>query len=285
MIVRDVMKFRGRRALACRFVASAFFLAAGIASCPAIAQGDVERLTRELTQEIKRMQGQDEQLEKIVLKAYGPMSQQKTEVAKNTMKEILGNPRFARYLATMLAPLEKEFSRADMMSAYGEAIVATQAKGFARLSADRQARFVQHVVAMLRWLDPGTCKSMAQGTIDTPTSTLLERRFMATLSLPRFQAITQLYREAVEAELNGYPDARTINANQARIVEKLFEAATVKRLKNNVPMAAITRYNDDAASAPAEDVCSITIETLQSMLDLSEPYRSWQLTRYVEALQ
>ena len=99
-----------------------------------------------------------------------------------------------------------------------------------------------------------------------------------------FENAMNLYRESALAELNGYPSLRTVNAAQAETAEKALTQATRARVEK-LPEDVLNRINGDLESADPEDACRYFNEAAAAMLDLREPYRSWQLTIFTQGLQ
>jgi hypothetical protein len=154
-----------------------------------------------------------------------------------------------------------------------------------RLKTESQAAFVSHILALARGVDSENCKAMFLGKLSTAEAAALERKYVAGLPLEQFQSILNLYRDATVAELAAYPDVRTITPEQAALAEKVFDDSAKKRVLAAVPTDVLRRVGQDAAAAPAEEVCTTIVTYSESMLDLPEPYRSWKLTRFAESMQ
>ena len=111
----------------------------------------------------------------------------------------------------------------------------------------------------------------------------MEARYNATLSLREFEAISLLGQEAAEAELAEYPDVRVINVVQAKSAERAHASALDVRAQR-LPAGMLDRLQNMETAEPSE-ACRWAQEMLGAALDLSEPYRGWWMTRYVESLQ
>lgn len=259
-----------------------------VLAMPANAQSiTVPQLANRLAIDLKSQFGTTEQLNAAITRTYGEqLSPEKEEVARNTLRVLMSNDAVPMYLAKLLVPIYGPgITRKEVASAMAEGLAQMQVKGLARLSADRQAAFVTHMVSMTKAIPASVCKAMFGGRLDTNASAAIERRYIASLPLDRFEAITNLYKEAAEAELAEYPDARVINHSQAKLAEKVYEAASAKRLRAKLPQAVIQRVLQGVDSAPPSEVCSVMSESIAGMLDMSEPYRSWQLTRFTQSMQ
>lgn len=279
--VSRVNSFIQHLSAACWVIAFLLFAA------PANAQSEtVSKIAALLTVELESQFGTAEQLNAAVTKSYGvKLSPTKENIARAVLRELMFNEAVPMYIAKLILPFyHPGITRKEIASAMVEGIAQMQVKGLIRLSSERQAAFITHMVSMAKAIPASDCKAMFVGRLDTNASALLERRYIASLPVDRFESITNLYKEAVEAELNGYPDARTINSSQAKLAEKVYETATVKRLSKNIAPAVLQRVNQGADSAPSSEVCLVLSETIAAMLDMAEPYRSWQLTRFTQSM-
>ncbi len=247
----------------------------------------VEKVTAEVAVELRRQFGTTEQLDAAVTKAYGmKLSADKAEIARRTLRALIFNDAVPAYMAKLLVPVYRpDITQKELTSATIEGLSQLQVRGIARLQPERQAAFVGHIIRMARAIPPASCKSMFGGQMSTSESATLELRYIAALPLGKFEEISTLYKEAAEAELAGYPDARVINTQQAKLAEKVYESASIKRLRAQVPQAVIQRVNQDASSASPSEVCAVMTSVVEGMLDMTDPYRAWQLTRFAQSMQ
>lgn len=248
---------------------------------------EVTKVAAQVAVEIKRQYSTSEQLDAAITQTYGvKLSADKAEVARRTLRALIFNEAVPEYFAQLFVPLYRQgVTPKELTAAAVEGIAQLQVKGLARLPPERQAAFVSHVINAARSMPATSCKTMFIGQMSTAESALLERKYMAALPLGKFEAISNLYREAAEAELAGYPDARTINAQQAKLAEKVYESASVRRIRAQVPQAIAQRVDQDASSAAPSEVCAVMTTRAEGMLDMPEPYRAWQLTRFAQSMQ
>ena len=284
------MRNRGVFALSsshCRTFINASLVASAISiPWPATAQADL-KISALVTLELKRQFGTAEQLDDAINKTYGErLPPDKAKVARDAFRSVLFNSATPSHITKLVAPLYRpNITREEVANAMLEGIAQMQIKGLSRLAPDRQSAFVAHMVTMMRAIDPSDCKALYLGRMDTRASAVLERRYIAQLPLQKFVSVTNLYKEASEAELVGFPDARTINAQQAKLAETAYDTASIARMRAQVPRAALQRVGQSPDSAEPEEVCAVLAATLGGMLDLTEPYRSWQLTRFMASIQ
>jgi hypothetical protein len=271
-----------------RWLASATLTLAVLTGASALAQTpSLAKATEQLRTEIARQFGAEEQLDAALMKAYGvELTEEKAEVSRRALRTLIFNDATPDYIAKLLMPVYRpQLSQQEVVAVVMEGILELQVRGLQRLAPSRQALLVSHIVDMARALPPSTCKALFLGQIATKEAADLERRFIASLPLSRFEGIVTVYREATEAELAGYPDERSINAQQAKLAQKVYDEAIGKRVRAQSSKEAIARVKADIASAPAGEVCSVMSSSVQAMLDMPEPYKSWQLTRFVQSMQ
>lgn len=274
--------------IALRLLSTVPILGALCLPAPTFAEAEaVTKVAERIAVELRRQFGTSEQLDTVITKTYGvQLSREKAEVARHVMRTLLFNEAVPQYVAKLLVPVYRpDITQKEMASAVVEGIAQMQVKGLARLPPERQAAFVVHMVSMSQSIAPAACKAMFLGQLDTNASVALERRYIANLPVGKFEAISNLYKDAAEAELAGYPDARVINQQQAKLAEKVFEAASIRRLRVRVPQAVIQRVNEGVDSAQPAEVCAVLSAKIGGMLDMDEPYKSWQLTRFMQSMQ
>lgn len=247
----------------------------------------VDALERALVIELQARWAGGEEIDRTVTQAYGPeLRPENREFARNHLKRILFHPKMARYAARLVEPvMSPTLTKGEMMTVMLEGMGSMQAKGIARLPANRQAQFVGHLVDMMKAIPAEACKSLLLGQLNTAQSANVERRYIASLPLKKFKTVTLLYGDAMEAELNGTYPVRNINDDQAALAAKALEKAFTKRLIAMRKPDLIERVSHDSTSAPASEVCAFYVEYFRAMLDLGEPYRTWQLSKYIGMIQ
>lgn len=246
----------------------------------------VQRLAQQLSVELNRRYSTDEQLSEAVKRAYGTaLTADKMNVARNAMRSIVQHEALPIYIAKLVLPIVRStMSGFDQAAAIDEGIIQSQVKGMLRLPTAKQASYLAFLAAMASALPVDDCKAMGTGRLSTADSSRMERKHTATLPLAQFEAIANLYRDAIVAELSDSPDARALSQAQAKLAESAFEIIATKRFIDNLSKEALERLSKPA-EAPASEVCAMLQHTLTSMLEMEEPYRSWQLTRFFQSMQ
>jgi hypothetical protein len=214
------------------------------------------------------------------------LTEEQGEAARRTLRALLANQAVPGYVAKVLRPtFHPDKIKQDSTAVVLEAMVQLQVKGLLRLPAQRQGHFVQHVIDVAQAVPPPACKAAYLGRLPLKEASALELRYVASLPLKQFEAVLQLYREAIEAELAGYPSARTITNEQADQTEQALEAASAQRVRVALSPQTIARLSADGERASPSEFCTFVSASLRGLLDLRKPYKSWQLTRFVQAMQ
>jgi len=249
--------------------------------CEARAQSkSAEQIAVSVRLVLREQYGTPEQIDAVVHRLYGAtLSPQKAEVARRTFLTLAFHKAFPMYLGKLLEPIYRAgvTSTAQIKPLVQDGVEHTFGKGFTRISAEQQEVLLRHVLDMFRALEPSECKRMFLGQVSTTEFDALERRFAAELPLEKFKALNEVYVAAMEAELNGYPDARSVSTEQAKLADEALNRAADKR----IPREVFDRVVADVPNASPTDACSFMTSFSESMLDLDEPYRSWLLTQFV----
>lgn len=254
---------------------------------PLHAQADAAQLSRQLAAMVQEQFGTDAQLDAQIASMYGAqLSPEKTAIARRALRVMFFHEGMAPFLARLIAPVLKSssMSQKQLLAAVSEGIQGLQAKGFGRLRPEQQALLIRHITEMARKISPVDCKAMFLGQVNTQESSRLEREYIGSLPLPKFELITTLYRDSALAELSGYPDPRPLNAQQAALAKTLYEDVAVQRLAK-LPVEMIQRIQRNGAGSDAAEYCLYMSTYIESMLDMDEPYKSWQLARFIQSLQ
>lgn len=241
-----------------------------------------------LAAEFRKIASSTSQLDQLIVNAYGvPLTPEKLEIARRAMRTNLTDENLAAYMGTVIAPLiATNPTMADVTAAAMEGIASLQIKGLARLSPELQASFVTHTLDAMLGMTPADCKAVALGQMSTSQAARLERLHIARLPLGQFEAITNLYQEAARAELRGFPDVRQVNPEQARLAESVFENAAVARLRRSASQSSLERFSTVGLEGmPAQEACQFVYASNAAILDMPEPYRTWQLARFTLSMQ
>jgi hypothetical protein len=227
----------------------------------------------------------DALLDQFVPVIYGQdLSSEKHAIAKTDLQSLLRNEQLPAYLVLLLRPVASStLTEHAAQAIVADGIASLKVRGLRRLPAEQQARALRLFVGVFRAVPPALCKAMILGQLDTHTANTLGNRYNASLPLREFRAFIALTRNAVEAELAGYPDVRAISPRQAEAAE-LAHMLALRSRAERLPLGLLDRTQDLAAADPAE-ACLLVCESLAAGIDLAEPHRGWWLTRYFGTVQ
>jgi hypothetical protein len=255
---------------------------------PDRALGDLERsVLATMEEEARRLYGSDEAMDAAVARVYGTrISAAHVEVARTRLRRVMLHREFHRYLLQLLLPIASaETTPAQVRSAMLEGIAALQAKGLLRLPAQRQEDLAHHMLEMIRVLPPEVCKGFFFSTVSTGDANLMERAYIASLPLEKFDLILTLYTDAALAELENFPVARTLSPEQAALADQAHTQAMLRKFRGALSPEAVARVFRDRLAAPAQDACTLFTLTVEAMVDLPEPYRTWRILQFVRDMQ
>jgi hypothetical protein len=227
----------------------------------------------------------DALLELAISNMYGPdLSPDKRAIAKSGLRAEIQNDRLPRYMAQLIVPIASPtLLERDAIAYVAEGMVALRARGLRRLPTDHKAELVRQTMGTLAVVPATVCKAMVLGKLDPRTRRLVAMQQDALVPLRDFEALVALSQAATEAELAEYPAVRTINEAQAKAAERAFMLAVEARIKG-LPAGTMDRMQDLETAHPV-DACRWGRLMAAASLDLTEPYRGWWLSRFVEGLQ
>ena len=255
-------------------------------SAHAQAESEEAKFAGLLKIELKKMYGTDAQLDAAVRTAYGAtLSPEKTLIGRKYFQTLFFHEKTPDFLARLVLPLANaNVSKGQLNAAMMEGLLGLQLKGLARLSTTEHASFIVYMGRMSQGIPASQCKAMYLNQMSTAEAIAVERSYIVSASNGEFEQLHELYRAAVLAELNSYPDKRTINAQQAEVAAKVYESASQARIRLELTPVQLTRIQAGVATAPPSDVCAFMTAYVTGMLDMPEPYKGWQL-RFVESMQ
>lgn len=233
----------------------------------------------------QRLRTDSAYLESMVNRGWqGLLDEQQLPLVAGMVRDVMAHEAMQAYVVNVLRPLVTDATTREMVTAtMAEAMSALQVKGMRRLGTDQQAAFVRFTYDWAGWAPPKVCKAAFTGQLNTMQSMVLERRYAMTLPSQKFESYIALYKAATMAELDDYPSPRTVNSVQMKAAERAFTQAFLERTAS-MPAGLLERVIEAPDQVAAEDACSYFREVLAAVLSLEEPYRSWQLARFMADL-
>jgi hypothetical protein len=259
-------------------------------SAPAFAESprpDPKAIAQSFVDELQAIAGSPERLDAVMLRIYGAkLPADKVAIASEQTRRIWAHAAFGPYLRELLVPLVKVKAKpADMNAAALEALAALSSKGLLRMPVERQRQFIRLSILIFESMPPAQCKKLTNDEYSTAQAVAIERRVLVGLPVDQFAAVMTLYADSAEAELNEYPEVRTLSTEQASLSEKVYDDALDERLGADLSPAALKRVAKDITTAPAGEVCALSIASIRAIEDMSEPYRTWKVLRFLESVQ
>lgn len=245
------------------------------------------RILATLADESQRLYGSDEAMDAAVARAYGTLiSAAHVEVARTSLRRVLLHADFHRYLLQLVMPIAgADTTQAQIRSAVLEGVGTLQAKGLLRLPAERQEDFAHHTLGMIRALPPEVCKGVFLSRVTTAEANMIERAYIAGLPLAQFEQVLTMYTDAALAELQRYPPSRILGNEQGALADQAHKQAILRKFRGALGPEAVARVFRDREGAPARDACTVFTLTMEAMVDLPEPYRSWRILQFVREMQ
>ena len=227
----------------------------------------------------------DAKVAALVASIYGDgLVADKRRAAMASVRRLFGNRQLWTYIAGEIQfKIQKSSTAADVRAWTREATLTLQTKGMRRVTPSRQAEYVDSIISFAKSLQPSPCKAIFLGT-DGASTAQLERSYKVGLSLQRFESYLDLVNEAIESELAKSPPVRTITPEQEKVAEAANGIALKARMKLLPPGIEAEVRSNPGKSAPAL-ACQFFVASMAAQFDLKEPVRSWQLTKYIAALQ
>ena len=257
------------------------------AQVPGVSNELEAEMLQRVAAEAQRLYGSDEAMDATVARLYGiRISPAHVGVARAQLRSVLLHESYHRYLLQLVLPIAGPGTTdAQLRSAVMEGVSVLQAKGLLRLPAERHEDFAHHLLEMTRVLPPEVCKGLFLGTVPLADANMIERAYMASLPLARFEHIVTLYIDAAKAELERQPNARSLSAEQAALANQAHKLAMVRKVRAALSPEAVARVLRERQDAPARDACTLFTLTIEAMVDLPEPYRTWRILQFVREMQ
>ena len=226
----------------------------------------------EVVRYIDELANNDEALNALVTRQFGSdLSPEKRQFAVAQQRRVFAAPGLKRFAwQVMREQWTKGATVQEMREAMGAASVSRTGKGLARLPVAQRRAFTRYLQQMYQGLPGEQCNQLMHP--DTPVSVLLsvERSWMASLPLPRFETALGLYTEANLIQLNG-PELPPPSAREQRLDEQAnarFEARLQRQADRQFSAAAQARI--ERAEGQGREGCEfgeLMMKTLQDMPD------------------
>jgi hypothetical protein len=239
----------------------------------------------EVTRDIQRMYtafaNNDSALDAAITGIYGDLPADKQQLMKAFLRSMYLNERAWPIVAQAVQAYVAANTSSNLsVFQQGLGIVTHDVyfgfydKGMRRLSDEQLAADLRYTIASAEIAPPELCKSqfLNQGRRE---STQEMAKFNSLLPTKDYAALLNIYHAAMEAELNDSPPVRTLSLEQTAATGKAY-ALAVKNRSARLPSGVFERVKADRVGADPKEACMVALATLKAVLDLKEPYRSWQ---------
>ncbi len=232
-------------------------------------------------------------MEKRVLAQYPVLTGRKLDAMVRHLSEMFTDPAFADRVHDTLASKTNRAGTTPLgLAAMDRAATSEQAaalgmqitlKGLTRLGPDDQSRYVRHAIALHRSVDVATCRAMIDSKLSARRMQETELRFTAARSDAEFEEGLAMSRRAMRAELQNSPAAPVLTWQQIDAAQAAWGRSIAARVgATPESQARLDRFKQSRAQAADADVCLVTIDFLEAMLDMKGAERVWQLQYYAE---
>jgi len=226
-----------------------------------------------------------------VLDGYGVVGMPR-QVLKEHMQELYkSNDVIAMLVKEMLnAGVEKwdKDKQADYGKKFGTELFLSYAmKGMPRLSLEEQKTFLKF---MLNWLEVASdddCKKLLVdgGNTSSLDDANIEIKYYHRMEREQLRRYFSMLRKSVIAELKGFPNARTINQQQARIADDAFQTALMKRVENGLLDDKTLIAMGDMQNAHPKLACKAGQQIFSTMLSMQGFSGELFITKFANSLQ
>jgi hypothetical protein len=207
-------------------------------------------------------------------------------VTRQHLRAIMGNDKYVGHVAKTMESVKKaELGSKDSMSVIVNSVIKLQAQGLNRLPTQTKVDFVLYLGEVMRSVSPSTCKALLQGGLGAMEASAVETHYLLSLPVERLRATMNVYRDAVLAELNGYPDKPVITEEEARLAAAAYSVAVRKRMAAKLDTETIAYYSKERMNGDPAAVCQVLVTAFEAVVDMDEPFKSWQLTRLVDSMK
>jgi hypothetical protein len=250
-------------------------------SAPGAAQSKAAEFEAALAREFRGFVESEKALDGMIRSMYPQgVSLAKHMVLRTQLRKAFAHPKLAKVAAeslTALVPTNPD--RVTVATAMLQTMSHLQAKGMMRLSDEDLLLFFRHTAGIMKSLPAVGCRDLALERISDIEAREVEQAFLARASDDYFRDITEFYVRATLAELDGFPHVRHVTVEQVQLAQRVYATELKQRVRRSPD---VLPARNTPASARQE--CQYALLALQTLFDMPEPYRSWQLTSAVSAI-
>jgi hypothetical protein len=226
-----------------------------------------------------------------LLDGYG-LAGMSRQVFKEHIQELYSNDDVIALLVkeSMNAGVDK-WSK-DKQSEYGkkfgaELILNYAMKGMSRLTFEEQKIFIKFMLNWMQVASDNDCKKLlvAGGSTSALEDANIEMKYYYRMDRENLRSYFFMLRKSIIAEITGYPNAKVLNQQQAKIADDAFENELSKRVENGFIDEKTLNAMIDMSSANPKLACSAGKQLFSTILGMRGFSGELFLTKFILSLQ
>ena len=178
--------------------------------------------------------------------------------------------------------------QADYGKKFGAELFLSYAmKGMSRLTLDEQKIFLKFMLNWLQVASADDCKKLMVGGGKTNSldDAKIEMKYYHRMEREELRRYYSMLRKSIIAELTGYPSARSLNQQQAKIAEDAFENALLKRFESGLIDEKTLSAMADISKADPKLACLAGQQIFSTILSMKGFSGELFVTKFVNSLQ
>lgn len=226
-----------------------------------------------------------------VLDGYGVTGMPR-QVLREHMQELYKSSEVIAMLVKEMLNAGVEKWEKDKLSDYGkkfgaELFLSYAMKGMPRLTLEEQRTFVRFIFNWLQVASYDDCKKLLVdgGNTSSLDDANIEMKYYHRMEKEELRRYFSILRKSLIAELKGFPNARTINQQQAIIADDAFQNALMKRVENGLIDDKTLNAMADMPGASPRLACSAGQQIFETILGMKGFGEELFLTKFVNSLQ
>ena len=168
-----------------------------------------------------------------------------------------------------------------------ELFLSLAIKGMARLDAADHKDFISFANLFLNYASVQDCKwMMTDGTTASFSERgKIESKYYSKFKNEELRLYLRFLRRSILAEINNFPNSRTINEDQMKIAEDAFKIVLEKKMKQQSVRIETLKAMTDMKNSSAKDVCDAGKLVFSSLLDMKGSNADVMITKFILSIR
>ena len=241
-----------------------------------------ERVQREIRGYFDGLVSSDDRLQAFIRENYGDdLSEAKVAVTRTYLGKLARDERYMALIAKQaLDGVQADMSMQQLRTLVGLLQDRLMMRGLSRLGPER-GLFLGEMIQMMGSQGDEVCKAMAAGKLDVKSAQRVMLRWLTAASDDQYAEHFRIVEKSIRAEIDGYPELPKLLPEERQLGEKMMQAALRKALRQKLDAETINNFATKGMEGDAFAVCAATKITIQTIVELDDPYRSWMLTKFM----